>query len=430
MTLVIEKRLYQKRRHAIVAAGTVGVAFLISAPFTYALTAHSPSTSLAKANAASHVAKNSAPLGATTSKTKGTNKVAAVVSSVIAPATDCTSSSPMHVGLVSANSSQLKKLAQYEQVCGSGIISHLSFFTPIPTTLQEAHDNAADVIAQLREFSSYGISPLVFLEPTTNSGLINMSEYRAGKYDAALDAYFATIKAAGITDTMMGTWVPFPEGNIPVWSSVDPNDFAASVTKTVTYQKKYFPASKASIMLDTLTYPTASSWDGGKAVSFLPYVQNIPAGLIDSVGLQGFPWMSPANEHGPSNGAPSDYLRVDLAAEMARALHVKDIWLNTGTLGVQYANKKGQQVTITPQQRLTQLSEVVDEVKNLQSQGFAVAVHLFAQDKSTVAEATDWSYWPTGHADTSPVTYVFKAFVHDLQATNADLWLFDTDETS
>jgi len=437
MTLVIKKRLNRQRVQTIIAIWIVGITALIGAPLSQAVTVHSPSKLLTKDVYSSQSIQIDLPVRSKTSNkktalpNKTTNKkVSSSTVTEITPiprSTDCKSSKSMQPGLSTATAPQLKKLAQYEQVCESGIITQLSFFIATPTTIQEANEYATDVAMRLREFSDYGISPLVFLEPTTSSGFINIADYRSGAYDSVMDAYFAAIKAAGITDAMMGTWVPLPEGNIPVWTSLDPNDFATSVTKTITYQKKYFPNSKASILLDTLTYPKAGSWDGGQAISFIPYIKDIPVGLIDSFGLQGFPWSPPANEGGSTNGSPNNYLQINLASEAARTLNVKDIWLNTGTFGVKYANQTSRQVTVSPEQRLALLTEVVTEAKTLQSQGFVVSIHLFAEDKSRVPEATDWSYWPSGSASTSPATYVFKTFVHDTQAASIPLWLFDTD---
>lgn len=427
MALVIKKRLYYGRRLAIGVMGVVGLAALIGAPLSYALIARSPSRSMAGTRGLS-VKSKSTVLGTTDEKTTSSEAVASA--SPVVRSTECTSSAKPHSTLEAAVSSQLKKLSQYEQVCTSAIASQLSFFVPTPTTTQEAYDYARDVAVRLREFSVYGISPLVFLEPTGSSGLVSMADYRSGKYDTVLDTYFAAIKSAQVTDAMMGTWVSFPEGNTPVWTSVDPNDFAACVTKTAAMQKKYFPASKASIMLDTLSYPSATSWSGGRAVSFLPYLQSLPSGLIDSFGLQGFPWSPGANESGPSNGTPKTYLRTDLAAEAARVLHTKNVWLNTGTFGIKYANQPASRIRVSDEQRLALLTDVIMQAKSLQAQGFVVSVHLFAQDKTHLPEGTDWSYWPTGGARTSPSTYVFKAFVHDLQANGIPLWLFDTDETS
>jgi hypothetical protein len=106
-------------------------------------------------------------------------------------------------------------------------------------------------------------------------------------------------------------------------------------------------------------------------------------------------------------------------------MNIKDVWLNTGSFGVKYANQPGRQVTVKPEQRHVQLTGVVGVVKTLQAQGLAVSVHLFAENKSDVPEATDWSYWPNGKAASSSSTIVFKTFVRDLQAANVSLWLFD-----
>lgn len=340
--------------------------------------------------------------------------------------TICTTDHPIHQPLASANSPYLQKLAQYEQVCGSGIVEKVSFFVSTPTTIVEAHEYARGVAIQLREFAAYGISPVIFFEPTTSNGLADMQKYREGGYDAALNAYFATLKADGITDVMMGTWVPLPEGNLPIWDSVKPDDFVACVTKAISYQKKHFPNSSASILLDTDTYDTSGSWVGGQAVSLLPYVIGIPDGLIDSFGLQGLPWSAPANKGGATNGTVRQYLRTELAAEAARAIGVEMIWLNTGTFSVKYPNEPDQRIAVTAAQRQEQLLGVIDAVKSLQSLNFAVAVHLFAEDKSTTDEAADWSYWPNGKAATSSSTIVFQTFVRDLRAADVPLWLSDT----
>jgi hypothetical protein len=333
---------------------------------------------------------------------------------------------PKHVGLATSVSPELRKLSQYEQLCGGALAARTSFFVPTPDTVAAASGDASDVATTLKEYSRLGVAPLVFMEPDTDAGVdLDLVQYQNGAYNAALNAYFADLKADGITDSMMGIWVLIPEGNIPGWGSVDPTTFAADVTITAQYQKQYFPDSQSAVLLDSESYPSASSWSNGAYTSLVPYVQGIPKGLINSFGLEGFPWATPANQPGPEEYNPDVYLRTDLAAAAARSLGVTSIWLNTGTFHQMYTQDAAETVTMTPLQRQAILAEVVVQAKALQQQGFTVAVHLFAQNKAATSEAIDWSYWQTNPGD-EPDSEVLTTFVHNLNAANIPFWLFDT----
>jgi hypothetical protein len=333
---------------------------------------------------------------------------------------------PENASLASAVTPELRKLAQYEQLCGGDLVARSSLFAPTPDTVAAAQSDANDMSIRLEDYASHNVTPLVFFEPDTDSGTnLDLDAYQAGDYDDALDSYFSDLKADGITDSMMGMWVLLPEGNIPVWTSVDPSTFVADVTLTAQYQKKYFPNSQDAILLDSETYPSASSWDGGAYISLLPYVQGIPAGLINSFGLEGFPWAPPANQSGDTEYNPRVFLRTDLAAAAARTLGVSNIWLNTGTFNQMYTQDSAQTVTASPFERQTILYGILEQAEALKSQGFDVEVHLFAQNKSNVAEATDWSYWQSQPGD-SPSTAVLTTFIHNLTVNNIPLWLFDT----
>lgn len=344
----------------------------------------------------------------------------------LAVSSSCGMLPPKQANLATAVSPELRKLAQYEQLCGGALADRSAFFVPTPTTVTEAQQYAGEVAITLKEYAKFDITPLVYMEPDTADGVnLDLGKYQAGAYNAALDAYFATLKSNGITNSMMGTWVLIPEGNIPGWGSVNPVTFAADVTITAHSQKKYFPESKSTILLDSESYPSASSWSNGTYSSLVPYVQSIPKGLINSFGLEGFPWAPPANQQGPLQYDPKVYLRIDLAAQAARALDVKSIWLNTGTFHQMYAGNAAETVTMTPGQRQTILSGVIAQAVALKQQGFTVAVHLFAQNKANTSEGTDWSYWQTNPGDTAD-TDVLMTFVRDLHAANVSLWLFDT----
>lgn len=325
-------------------------------------------------------------------------------------------------GLAGSTNPQLRKLADYEKMCG-GTIERTSFFAPLPTNNEEARSYADDTANTLLAFSRAGISPVVFLEPTQADGSVaDVTQYGLGAYDGALSVYFAALKTKGVTDAQMGTWVILPEWNLPEWGSVDPALFTNLVTRTAGLQKQHFPASKASIMLDSQTYPSADSWEEGSYASLVPYVQHIPRGLIDSFGLQGFPWSPPANDNSEALTDPDIYLRIDLAAQAARALGVTEVWLNTGTFSTAYASDDTQRVTITPEKRKQQLSGVTVQAKRLQADGFDVAIHLFAENKAATGEGINWSYGPAG----SPTDAVFKAFAGENRQAAIKLWLYDS----
>jgi hypothetical protein len=331
-------------------------------------------------------------------------------------------------GLAASSVSQLKKLAEYEDVCNGAIAERASFFVPTPANAAEAKDFGFDVALTLKEFASKGVSPLVIIEPTGTNGPLDAKKYAAGEYNAVLDAYFAEIKTQGINDQSMGMWLWFPEFNTPAWGNVDPNDFSGSVKHSAERQKAAFPGSKASVMLDAQTYNQGDAdWLTGKYASLVPYVQNIPKGLIDSFGLQGFPWAPPATEG--SAGAVYDaavFIPSKLAIEAGKALGVKEVWLNTGTFNKQYAKDAAKTVVLSPAQRQTMLNGIIGQADKIKAAGFKPTIHIFAENKSNVTEGIDWSYWTKGQASASPATAVFKTFVHDAAAKGYPLWIYDS----
>jgi hypothetical protein len=342
-------------------------------------------------------------------------------------ASSCGPVTASHPSLSSSPIAQLRKLAQYEQLCGGSITQRSSFFVPTPSTPSEAQTDAEDAAETLKAFASAKVAPLVFMEPNdVNGNNLDLNQYANGAYDNILTSYFAALKANGITSAMMGMWVYVPEGNLPLWSTSDPNIFAAVVTKTAQFQKQAFPGSQTSIMLDSQSFAAGTTWGAGTYVSLMPYVQNIPGGLIDSFGLQGFPWAAPANQ--PDQELlynPATYLRADFAIEAAQHLGIKNVWFNTGTFGEKYSNQGAATVTVDPIKRQQMLDSVIQAAKTTQGKGIAVSIHLFAENKSDTAEATDWSYWHTTLNDKTDTT-VLVTFVHDAASAGIPLWLYDS----
>ncbi|HEX8182717.1 MAG TPA: hypothetical protein VF575_03895 [Candidatus Saccharimonadales bacterium] len=338
----------------------------------------------------------------------------------------CTGYGPKHAGLSSSTVPELRKLAEYEQLCGGAVASKVSFFVPTPSTVEQAHTSAAGIAGVLKAFARAGVAPLVFMEPNDLQGAkLDLRAYGSGAYDGAVDTYFKALQSAGVTSTEMGTWVFLPEGNLPVWSTTDPTIYAQVVTRTASSLKQHFPGSQAALMLDGKTYPVGETWGQGSYASLVPYVRSIPKGLIDSFGIQGFPWAGPANQPPSTLYDPKIFLRSDLAVEAARYLGVNAIWLNSGTFGRIYAGQPKATVSMVAADRQIMLKGITQQAILTKAQGFTVAIHVFAENKADLSEGIDWSYWHSP-GDNAASAAAFSSFAADTTAAGIGIWLYDT----
>ncbi|HSW91332.1 MAG TPA: hypothetical protein VLG09_01640 [Candidatus Saccharimonadales bacterium] len=340
---------------------------------------------------------------------------------------NCSNGQPAHEDLAKSNNLVLKKIAEYETVCNGAVVDQAMIFIGMPTTDEDLGHSAASVVATLKELATVSIPPLVVFEPDASSPTI-LRDIHSGKYDPQIDAFFSAIHDAGITDQQMGTWVLFPEANTPSWHTTQPSDFTANVSKVATIQKKYFPSSKSTILLNSISYPDNDmSWSHGAKSSLNPYVKDLPKDLVDSIGLQGFPHQSAANETPASSQLdPKEFLPAGLIDEAAETLGVKTVWLNTGTFKSMYANDASARVSLTPSQRRTILTAVEEEAKELQGYQYEVSVNIFAANKAQASEHVDWSYWSAGKADQSQDTTVIDAFIRQIRADDISFSLYDT----
>jgi hypothetical protein len=338
------------------------------------------------------------------------------------------STDPLVKNLPNATNTSLQRLAEFQDVCQSGQVRTMMLFTDMPKDLTEAQQKAKDMAGTLKEFDTYKVRPLVIIEPVASWGFVDFNEFRDGFYDAWITEYFATLKAQGITDQQMGIWTPFPEPNLPYWNhqSAKPEDFGLMVNRYLRIMDSYFPTAKASIMLNSASYDNSDfEWSNEEYVSLLPYLKNLDPKLIDMFGMQGFPW-SPRNGTGTNNQFDaSTYLNADLLTEAAATLGIKEVWLNTASFMQKYTLDNEATVTISPETRKTVLSSIVDQTKRIQAMGYTVSVNLFAEDKSSASEETNWSYWAKGQQRTSQHALVYQEFAADLERANVDLWLFD-----
>ena len=110
----------------------------------------------------------------------------------------------------------------------------------------------------------------------------------------------------------------------------------------------------------------------------------------------------------------NEFLPADLASEAADILSTKNIWFNTGTMKRKYQTNT---VNITPEQRALVLTGIINQASLLQANGYTILINIFAQDKFTTSEATDWSYIENA-SDTilSPHEGIFKSFLQSSQS--------------
>ena len=351
-------------------------------------------------------------------------------STPVAVQTACSTQAPI-ANLAQSTEPHLRKFAEYQSVCQSGVASELMLFTDMPKDAIDAKTRATQLAATLNQFSEAGVRPLVMVEPVTDWGLIDFKEFDSGFYDQWLAIYFQTLKANGVTDVAMGTWAPFPEANLPYWNnaSATPKDFSNVVNRYLRIMKNTFPNAQGTVLLNSATYETTDfQWQNGEYISLRDYVTGLDKTLVTSFGLQGFPWMPEATQTGPGIFDASEYLNYRLASEAADILGTKQIWFNTGTFQSKYTLDRERTVYLAPSKRVDMLNGILDEALKLKAKGYSVRINLFSQNKSKDAEATDWSYWSTATQAQSSHAPAFTTFARRLTQEQISLSLFDTIE--
>ncbi len=320
----------------------------------------------------------------------------------------------------------LAKLAVYQQACHSYVTGTEMVFTSMAPDIASAKAYADTDAKTLKAYAKSNVRPLVIAEPSDTAGTtLDYETFANGGYNAETAAYFAELKAQGITDSQLGIWNPFPEANLPYWNNNQPQFFAPAVNNYIAILRQYFPTAQTSVMLNSATYAaTDFNWEDGEYDSLLPYIKGVTPGLIDYAGLQGFPWLSAKGGNGAIVNA-AEYLNPALLTEMADYFKIKKVWFNTGTFATKYTLDPSQLVSMTPERRKAVLATVDTQALLLQKQGYQVAVNMFAQDKSQASEETDWSYWSDNKPFSSGATPVITDFISTLNQQKIDFWLFD-----
>jgi len=333
---------------------------------------------------------------------------------------------PPLAGLERSNDGNLIKLKEYQDVCGSYVTDTLMIFTTMPENKAAAESLAMEMSYKLKEFSGYGVRPIVIVEPAQDFTSITIRKFELGRYDEFLETYFKALKSAGVTDAQMGVWVPFPEANLTCWNdeNVRPEDFGTLVNRYLRKMQKYFPSAKGSILLDVSEYEHDSIDSAqGRNRSLVPYIRGVDPQLLESIGVQGFPWVPEKGSNVMPLYDPDIFLGISTADEAASFLGIRKIWFNTGTFGRKYRNPE-QSVVIAPSLRRKILTGILEEVVKLKKMGYQVSVNLFAENKLSSGEATDWSYWHDPR-ENSPGMDVFRDFMRTASDSRVHVSLFD-----
>ncbi len=325
----------------------------------------------------------------------------------------------------------LRKLQQYQNTCQSFVTDRLMIFTLFPQDSASAATLADNVAGTLLAFQQSGVNPLIIAEPYIHDGPMSYRRYMNGEYDQYVREFFENLQQKGITSDSIGTWVPFPESNTPSWDNKDtePKDFSTVVNKYLRTLRAIFPTAKGSILLNATTYePTDLEYADGNYLSLVSYVQDIDKRLVSSVGIQGFPWVSRANQNRREIFRASEFLQPDYAIEAARELRTRDIWFNTGSFAAKYTNAPEQLASINANDRKAILEGILQEaqkIRQLQQNEYRVSINLFAEDKSGSTEATDWSYL------NDPSTQkILKEFLSAANQADIPVWIYDKDKSA
>lgn len=330
-------------------------------------------------------------------------------------------------GLDQSVDPHLKQLDKYQELCGSFATDKMMIFTDMPKDESEAKDKANKMTDTLKEFEKYDIQPIVIVEPASTWGLIDFGEFKTGFYNNWIDVYFEQLKENDVTDQMMGMWVPFPEANIPSWNhhNTSAEDFSVIVNIYLTILKKHFPDTKTSILLNSATYETDDfNWMNGQYISLNEYVIGIEDGLVDSLGIQGFPWQSSADTDSDRMFDARVFLSPGLAMEAAEILEIQEIWFNTGTFSEKYTLDEEKKIQVLAKDRERILNGIYDEIQKVRSNDYNVWINLFAENKNRKKESTNWSYW---QSDIVSIDHelILVNFLSKMSDSNVSVSIFD-----
>lgn len=312
----------------------------------------------------------------------------------------------------------LRNLSEYELVCGSLVTKTLIVSTDLPKDVLSARRKGEEMAETLAEFSSFGIDPVVLVDPSDERGPASFQKIVSGAYDPLFREYFSALREKGIRDEAMGMWIPFPSANLPKWNhaNISPKEYTVGVNRYLGILKEIFPDAKGGLLLSSSTYENDRfEWSDGEYASLVPYVSGIQPQLVESLGIEGFPWMPPRESGRFGVLDAREYLNAKLAMEAADTLGIRDIRFFTGTFSEKYTLDSDKKIVLDPGRRKDMLNGIIAEVESAKKKGYSVSMTLFVADESASLRATNWSY------RTGPVSYLHQSVFVDFVAKMNDL---------
>jgi len=313
-------------------------------------------------------------------------------------------------------------IEDYRARLGMQVTDEMMVFTNLPASDAEAIRKAQGVASILKEFHNNNLRPIVVVEPSfEDKRNVDWAVYARGAYDGYVQTFFQTLKSEGITDNMMGVWVPFSEGNTPMWNNANAQRFVTNVNKYFSILYQNFPnAPKGAVLLHSLTYNTYDkSWSNGRNVSLRPYLAGLNKNYVGRLIYQGLPWLPPRNWSGGSRTLRF-FWDIRWAIESASILNTNEVWFNTGTTHSRHTNNPATANYMSDAEREQFMNYIVDDVLRVKNTGLNVKINLFAHEK----DGRNWSYW-SGDAANTDGENILRRFVTRLVQNGIGLSIAD-----
>jgi hypothetical protein len=308
----------------------------------------------------------------------------------------CSTKAERSILFSSARLNSIRKLGEYEAMCGAQVTDTLFHTIELPTDPKLVPALLPQLVADLKEYQEYGLQPFVLVKLSSAWKETDFIDASKGKKNDVFTALVSGLEQQGITDEYIGAWVLFPDANLPLWQdkNVLPSQYVAIVNQMLTVLQKPFPNSARHLRLHTMTYETNDfEWSEQDFRSLSPYLTGITTNEIDALEFVAFPWMPPASKGGASLMKAAEYVPVTLMTEAMQVIQARQAWLITGTFAHLYGNEPENSITVPAPVRQELLTDTLSQMKKIQDRGYQVGVVLSNEDLRIKKDTSYWGYW-------------------------------------